>query len=85
MPHKDDNHREIMEAALARDVERASRAVEQHVRRTVEMALKHVPGLDVLKARPGSSKGAAKKPRTVACTAPKAARAQQKLSTLSSR
>jgi GntR family transcriptional regulator, carbon starvation induced regulator len=49
LPSKDDDHREIMEAALARDVERASRAVEQHIRRTVDVALKYVPGLDVLK------------------------------------
>ncbi len=49
MPLKADDHREIMDAALARDEERASRAVEQHIRRTVDVALKHVPGLDVLK------------------------------------
>jgi GntR family transcriptional regulator, carbon starvation induced regulator len=47
--HKKDDHREIMEAVLARDVKRASHAVEQHIRRTVDVVLRHVPGLDVLK------------------------------------
>jgi GntR family carbon starvation induced transcriptional regulator len=46
---KNDDHREIMEAVLARDVKRASQAVEQHIRHTVDVALKHVPGLDVLR------------------------------------
>ncbi len=53
---KADDHREIMEAALARDVERAARAVEQHIRHTVDVALKHVPGLDVLKEGAGPAK-----------------------------
>jgi DNA-binding GntR family transcriptional regulator len=60
MQRKDHDHREIMDAALARDVERASRAVEQHIRRTVDVALKHVPGLNVLKERPGAAGGALK-------------------------
>jgi hypothetical protein len=55
MQRKDHDHREIMDAVLARDVERASRAVEQHIRRTVDVALKHVPGLNVLKERPGGA------------------------------
>lgn len=55
---KDDDHREIMEAALARDVDRAARAVEQHIRRTVDVALKHVPGLAVLKEGPSPVKRA---------------------------
>ena len=55
MPRKADDHREIMEAVLARDVERASHAVEQHIRHTVDVVLKHVPGLDVL--REGESSG----------------------------
>ncbi len=49
MPLKHDDHREIMEAVLARDEKRASHAVEQHIRHTVDVVLKHVPGFDVLK------------------------------------
>jgi GntR family transcriptional regulator, carbon starvation induced regulator len=52
---KDDDHRELMEAALARDVERSARVVEQHIRRTVDIALKHVPGLNVLKKTPAAT------------------------------
>jgi GntR family carbon starvation induced transcriptional regulator len=61
---KDDDHREIMEAALARDVERAARAVERHIRHTVDTALKYVPGLDVLKEGPSSAKIAVKRRAT---------------------
>ena len=57
MQRKDHDHREIMDAALARDVERASRAVEQQIRRTVDVALKHVPGLNALKEWPGAAGG----------------------------
>lgn len=53
--HKKDDHREIMEAVLARDVKLASQAVEQHIRRTVDVVLKHAPGLDVLKGSSGST------------------------------
>lgn len=53
--HKKDDHREIMEAVLARDVKLASRAVEQHIRHTVDVVLKHVPGLDVLKSGSGTA------------------------------
>jgi GntR family transcriptional regulator, carbon starvation induced regulator len=52
--HKKDDHREIMEAVLARDEKLAAQAVEQHIRRTVDVVLKHVPGLDVLKSDSGS-------------------------------
>ncbi len=48
--HKKDDHRELMEAVLARNVKLASQAVEQHIRRTVDVVLRHAPGLDVLKA-----------------------------------
>jgi GntR family transcriptional regulator, carbon starvation induced regulator len=34
---KDDDHRELMEAALSRDIERSARVVEQHIRRTVDI------------------------------------------------
>lgn len=60
--HKEDDHRGIMEAALARDEERATRAVEQHIRRTVDVALKHVPGLDVLKQGSGPAKRTLSRP-----------------------
>ncbi len=56
MPLKHDDHREIMQAVLARDEERASHAVEQHIRRTVDVVLKHVPGFDVLKDTTGSAR-----------------------------
>ncbi len=46
---KHDDHKELMEAAISRDVDRAARVVEQHIRRTVDIALKHVPGLKILK------------------------------------
>jgi hypothetical protein len=49
-----------MEAALARDLERSARLVEQHIRRTVDIALKHVPGLNVLKKTSGTSAAANK-------------------------
>jgi GntR family transcriptional regulator, carbon starvation induced regulator len=55
---KDDDHRELMEAALSRDLERSARVVEQHIRRTVDIALKHVPGLNILKNESGSTKDA---------------------------
>jgi GntR family transcriptional regulator, carbon starvation induced regulator len=54
--HKDDDHRELMEAALARDTNRAASVVEQHIRRTVDIALKHVPGLNILKTGSGKKK-----------------------------
>jgi GntR family transcriptional regulator, carbon starvation induced regulator len=57
---KDEDHRILMEAALARDVERAASVVEQHIRRTVDIALKHVPGLNVLKNGSGAAKGITK-------------------------
>jgi GntR family transcriptional regulator, carbon starvation induced regulator len=61
---KDEDHKVLMEAALARDVDRAASVVEQHIRRTVDTALKHVPGLNVLKngssANHGANKGTAK-------------------------
>jgi GntR family transcriptional regulator, carbon starvation induced regulator len=62
MPRKADDHRELMEAALARDVERAAHAVEQHIRRTVDVVLKHVPGLDVLSPALGSARHALRRP-----------------------
>jgi GntR family transcriptional regulator, carbon starvation induced regulator len=64
LPRKADDHREIMEAALARDEPRAVRAVEQHIRRTVGVALKHVPGFDVLKSGAGLAQRALVRPLT---------------------
>ena len=57
MLHKKDDHRELMEAVLARDVKLASQEVEQHIRHTVDVVLKHVPGLDVLKGDRSASTG----------------------------
>ena len=62
MPLKHDDHREIMEAVLSRDVERASHAVEQHIRRTVDVVLKHVPGFDVLRDDGTSARDALRRP-----------------------
>jgi GntR family carbon starvation induced transcriptional regulator len=56
---KEEEHRELMEAVLARDTSRAARLAEHHIRRTVDAALKHVPGLDVLVgvSRPAGTAG----------------------------
>lgn len=56
---KDEEHRELMDAALARDAARAARLVEQHIRRTVDAALKHVPGMDVLAGKSAPAKRSA--------------------------
>ena len=42
---KEEEHRALMEAAIARDAPHLAALAEQHIRRTVEAALKHVPGL----------------------------------------
>ena len=68
MPLKHDDHREIMEAVLARDEKRASHAVEQHIRRTVDGVLKHVPGFDVLKDTKGAARQTVKRPATATAT-----------------
>jgi GntR family carbon starvation induced transcriptional regulator len=60
---KDEEHRAIMEAVLARDADRAARLVEQHIRRTVDFALKHVPGLDVLREGEQTSQPTVRKRR----------------------
>jgi len=60
---KSEEHRAIMEAVLARDTERAARLVEQHIRRTVDFALKHVPGLDVLRTAKQTSQATVRKRR----------------------
>ncbi len=74
MPLKADDHREIMDAALARDQTRAARAVEQHIRRTVDVALKHVPGFDVLKGGGSTAKVAVARPLNRAVRSPVAKR-----------
>ncbi len=68
MPLKHDDHREIMEAVLARDEQRAAHAVEQHIRRTVDVVLKHVPGFDVLKDTKGVARQTMKRPATATAT-----------------
>lgn len=60
---KHEDHHELMEAALSRDLERSARVVEQHIRRTVDIALKHVPGLNILKNESRSTRDAVT-PRT---------------------
>lgn len=45
---KFEEHHGIMEAVLTRDAEQACLLVEQHIRHTVDTALKNVPGLKVM-------------------------------------
>lgn len=49
--HKGEEHGQIMDAVIKRDTERATSLVEQHVRQTVDTALRNVPDLAVLKTK----------------------------------
>lgn len=50
--HKAHDHREMMEAVLARDARRACELTEQHIRQTIDTVLKNVPGLAALGTLP---------------------------------